>query len=232
MSDIDEGLIAGEKVVYRTEKHWIAPLADSKWAILMLIGVVVLAWLQPATREGFFSFVWRLVDLIQLGLFLGAIGWIVYNVVAWRTAEYGVTTMRVRGHEGLVKKRSTDSLLTSISDVQSKSGVVGRSLGFGNIRIMTASGDTGDDTFTSVKGMEEFKRALLEQKADAAMKPPPPVAAAPAAVVAAPVVAAAAPAPPAPDPMTTISELAKLRDAGAISPAEFEAKKVELLARI
>jgi uncharacterized membrane protein YdbT with pleckstrin-like domain len=232
VSDIDEGLIAGEQVVYRTEKHWIAPLADSKWAILMLLAVVVLAWLQPATREGFFSFVWRLVDLIQLGLFLGAIGWIVYNVVAWRTAEYGVTTMRVRGHEGLLKKRSTDSLLTSISDVQSKSGVLGRSLGFGNIRIMTASGDTGEDTFTSVKGMEEFKRALLEQKAGAAMKPPPPVAAAPAAVAAAPVAAAAAPAPPAPDPMATISELAKLRDAGAISPAEFEAKKVELLARI
>jgi hypothetical protein len=32
--------------------------------------------------------------------------------------------------------------------------------------------------------------------------------------------------------MTTLTELAKLRDAGAITPAEYEAKKTELLARI
>ena len=38
MSEIDEGLISGEQVVTRTAKHWFAPIADSKWAILMLLG--------------------------------------------------------------------------------------------------------------------------------------------------------------------------------------------------
>jgi hypothetical protein len=32
--------------------------------------------------------------------------------------------------------------------------------------------------------------------------------------------------------MSTLTELAKLRDAGAITPTEYEAKKTELLARI
>jgi hypothetical protein len=32
--------------------------------------------------------------------------------------------------------------------------------------------------------------------------------------------------------MATLTELAKLRDAGAITPEEYEAKKTELLARI
>ena len=230
MSDIDEGLLANEQVILRTNKHWFAPVADSGWSILMLLAVVVLAWLQPATREGFLSFIWRLTDLIQLGLFLGALGWIVYNIVAWRTAEFGVTTLRVRGHEGLLKKRTTDSLLTSITDVQSKSSVLGRTLGFGNIRIMTASGDAGQDNFTSMKGVDAFKKTILEQKAQASAAPVP--AAAPSVPAAAPVVAAPAPPPPAPDPMATIAELAKLRDAGAITPAEFDAKKAELLARI
>ena len=163
-----------------------------------------------------------------------AIGWIVYNIVAWRTAEYGVTTMRVRGHEGLAKKRSTDSLLTSVTDVQSKSGVIGRSLGFGNIRIMTASGNAGEDTFTSMKGVDAFKKAILEQKVAASVQPAP----APVQTPRAPVTTAApAPAPvaapaPAPDAIATINELAKLRDSGAISPEEFEAKKAELLSRI
>lgn len=232
MSDIDEGLLANERVILRTNKHWFAPVADSGWAILMLLAVVVLAWLQPATREGFFSFIWRLTDLIQLGLFLGALAWIVYNIVAWRTAEFGVTTLRVRGHEGLLKKRSTDSLLTSITDVQSKSSVLGRTLGFGNIRIMTASGDAGQDNFTSMKGVDAFKKTILEQKAEASAARIPAAASAPSVPAAAPVPAAPAPPPPTPDPMATIAELARLRDAGAITPAEFDAKKAELLARI
>ena len=229
MGEIDDGLIGGESVVQRTNKHWLAPVVDSRWAVLMLLGVVVLAWLQPSGPTGILSFVWRLVDLIQLGLFLGAIGWIVYNVVAWRTAEYGVTTHRVRGHEGLLKKRSTDSLLTSVSDVQSKSSVIGRSLGFGNLRIITASGDAGEDTFTSMKGVDAFKKAILEQKVAAAQAPATrPVEAAPAALPTTP----AAPPAPAPDPLATLTELAKLRDAGAITTDEYEAKKTELLSRI
>jgi hypothetical protein len=231
MSEIDDGLIAGEQVVMRTNKHWLAPIVDSRWAVLMLLGVVVLAWLEPSQPAGFLSFVWRLVDLIQLGLFLGAIGWIVYNIVAWRTAEYGVTTQRVRGREGLLKKRSTDSLLTSVSDVQSKSSVVGRSLGFGNIRIITASGDAGEDTFTSMKGVDAFKKAILEQKvaASSSATVAPVVDSAPVAVTP----TAPSPAPPtASDTVATIAELATLRDAGTITSEEFESKKAELLSRI
>jgi hypothetical protein len=229
VSEIDEGLLANEQVVTRTNKHWLAPVADSKWAILMLLGVVLLAWIEPnQVSDGFLSFIWRIVDLIQLGLFLGALGWIVYNVIAWRTAEYGVTTMRVRGQEGLLRKRSTDTLLTSLTDVQQKVSAVGRALGFGNLRIMTASGDAGEDNFTTVKGVDAFKKTILEQKAGASapIATAKPVQPAPAS---APAAAALAPAQ---GPMAAIDQLAKLRDSGAITDAEFETKKAELLARI
>jgi hypothetical protein len=232
MAEIDEGLIAGETIVLRTRKHWFAPVADSGVAVLMLLGVVVLAWLEPSQPTGFFTFVWRLVDLAQLGLFLGAIGWIVYNIVAWRTAEYAVTTLRVRGHEGLIKKRSTDSLLSSISDVMSRSGVIGRMLGFGNIKILTASGDAGYDNFTSMKGPDAFKKAVIEQKAAAQGLASAAAPQAPAAPAPAPVATASVHPPSSKDAMATLTELAKLRDAGAITPEEYEAKKTELLARI
>ena len=226
MSEIDEGLISGEQIILRTNKHWFAPVADSGIAVLMLLGVVVLAWISPTSPSGFFTFIWRLVDLLQLGLFLGGIGWIVYNFVAWRTAEYAVTTLRVRGHEGLIKKRSTDSLLTSITDVFSRSGVIGRALGFGNIKILTASGDAGHDNFTSMKQPDAFKKAIVELKAAAAQ--PVPAAPAPAAAQ-----QAASPHPAgSKDAMATLTELAKLRDAGAITAEEYDAKKAELLARI
>jgi uncharacterized membrane protein YdbT with pleckstrin-like domain len=236
VAEIDEGLLANEQMVLRSNKHWFAPAADSKWAILMLLGVAVLAWIEPnQVSDGFFSFIWRLVDLIQLGLFLGAIAWIVYNVIAWRTAEYGVTTLRVRGHEGLVRKRSTDTLLTSVTDVQQKVSAIGGALGFGNLRIMTASGRAGDDNFTTMKGVEAFKKTILEQK-QAASAPAAPAAPATPAAPAAPAQAAPAPvaaaAGPTPDPMAAINDLAKLRDSGAITNAEFEAKKADLLSRI
>jgi uncharacterized membrane protein YdbT with pleckstrin-like domain len=226
MSEIDEGLISGEQVVTRTAKHWFAPLADSKWAILMLIGWVALNWIEPSSKDGLLGFIWRILDTFELGLFIGAIGWIVYNVIAWRTAEYAVTTFRVRGHEGLIRKKSTDTLLSSITDVGLKTSFVGRSLGFGNLRVLTGSGDAGEDTFTSVVGAEAFKVSILEQKAAAARAETAPQVR-PTAEPVAPVAA-----PTSADAMATLGELAKLRDAGAITPEEYEAKKTEILARV
>ena len=103
---------------------------------------------------------------------------------------------------------------------------------------MTGSGDSGEDNFTSIKDPEAFKKVVLEQKTQAVANPAAAVQA-PAAAAASPTAPAGqaeapAPAVPAPpvDPMAQIDQLAKLRDAGAISPAEYEAKKTELLARV
>jgi hypothetical protein len=233
VSEIDEGLIGGETVVARTGKHWIAPLADSKWAIVLILAALLASWVEGDQTTGIIGFVNRVLGLFGTVLLIAAIGWIVFNVVAWRTAEYGVTTLRVRGHEGLVRKRSTDTLLTSITDIVSKKSMVGGMLDFGNIRVMTGSGDSGEDNFTSIKGPEGFKKTVLEQKTQAMANPAPAPAAPPptASPMQAEAPASAAPVPP-PDPMVQIDQLAKLRDAGSISAEEFATKKAELLARI
>ena len=231
MSDIDSKLISGEEVVFKTTKHWMAPLADSKWAILMILGALVLAWLQTDSTTGLFGFVNRVLGLFQIGLFLGGVGWIIYNVVAWQTAEYHVTNRRVLGHDGLLRSRSTDTLLTSISDVRSTISALGRGLGYGNVQIMSASGEAGADSFTTVREVDAFKKQILEQKSGSAAmaesRSVEPAAALPSATT------PTAPAPPtASDITTTLADLAKLRDAGAITAAEYDAKKADLLARI
>jgi uncharacterized membrane protein YdbT with pleckstrin-like domain len=159
---------------------------------------------------------------------LGGIGWFVYNVVAWRTAAYYVTNQRVLGHEGLIRRRSTDTLLTSISDVRVTISIVGRALGYGNIRIISTAGEAGEDTFRSMYQVESFKNEILEQKAGTA------------ASAIAPYPDVTAPLPPAPTASTrtalevtqVLGELAKLRDIGAITAEEYDAKKAELLSRI
>src|SRR4051794_34442544 len=108
-------LITNEEIVYSTQKHWAAVLLDSLWAILLLLGAVVLSWIQPDATTGVLGFFARIIDLLRLGLFFVGVGWIIYNVVAWRTALYVVTNLRVFGHEGLLRRREADMLLMSIS---------------------------------------------------------------------------------------------------------------------
>jgi uncharacterized membrane protein YdbT with pleckstrin-like domain len=229
VADADPRLITGERIVRSTTKHWIAPLGDSKWAILMVVGALVAAWLQGDTTTGVTGFVNRILELLRLTLFLGGLAWIVYNVVAWRTAKYEVTNRRVLGSDGLVRRRSTDTLLTSIADVRTVVPWLGRMLGYGHIRIMSASGEAGADSFTTVREVEDFKREILEQKTGAAaltQRPADQESARPVSAAPAPVPGAAA------EITATLTELARLRDAGAITATEYEAKKTELLARI
>src|SRR5262245_18023502 len=236
--DVQSSLVSGERVVFTTTKHWIAPLTDSKWAALELLIAAVLAWLQTSDTNGILGFVNRLISLANIILVVSAVGMVAYNIIAWRTAEYYVTNRRVLGTEGLLRRRSTDSLLTAVSDVRTTIPLLGRTLGYGNLKLLTAAGDPGVDNFTSVRDVEAFKKQMIEQKAgkpaiaEAQGAAVTTAAGAPVASAAAPVASAAAPGPTAAEITQTLGDLAKLRDAGAITAEEYEAKKADLLARI
>jgi len=229
MSDWDTKLLNDEKVLFETEKHWAAPLWDSWIAILMILGSLVVAWLGTDQTSGVMGFVNRVLDLIRIGLFLGGLGWIAFNIVNWRTARYAVTNMRVLCHEGLLRARESDTLLSTLSDVRIKIPAVGKMLGFGDMTILTSSGEAGTDTFTTVRKVDQFKRTIFEQKAAQGDKQIKSIADAAKSGAATSASAAASPNASATD---TLAALAKLRDAGAITPEEFEAKKADLLARI
>jgi hypothetical protein len=226
MSDFDPRFISGERGVYTTTKHWAALIVDSLWAIGLLIGSFVLAWVQPDSTSGVLGFFSRVIEVIRLGLFFAGCGWIVYNVVAWRTAEYTVTNLRVFGREGLVRRRSTDTLLSSLADIRTVIPALGGLLGYGNIRIISASGDSGMDSFTAVRDATGFKRQVLEQKAAQ------PVAARAAGAAAS--TGGTAGLPPSTgwhDASQLLGQLANLRDAGVLTPQEYEAKKAALLSK-
>ena len=97
-------------------------------------------------------------------LLIGGIAWIVYNIVVWRTAEFAVTNLRVLRYEGFMQRRSSETLLTSVSDVKLNVGLVGKSLGYGDLQIFTQSGDAGADSFTSIVKPAEFRNAMMTVK--------------------------------------------------------------------
>lgn len=250
---VTQNLLANENVVFESKKHWISPVRDSLIAALMVIGGLFL-WSWNPRPEGFFSFFGTFVAWVRWGLLIVGIAWIVYNIVAWRTAQFAVTTLRVLRYEGLLQKRASETLLSAVTDVKLNVPFLGGRLGYGDLKIFTQSGDAGADDFTSITNPAEFRSRMMAIKIEdeAARRAPvqAPVAAQPAPVAppAAPgAAAAAAPAAgnvvaAAPAVSTTAEQvddqadrlvkLAELRDQGVITAEEFEAKKAEILSRI
>ena len=178
----------------------------------------------------------RIVDLVSLGLVIGGVGWIIYNIVAWRTASFAVTNLRVMHEEGLIQHRSSATMLTSVSDVRTDQSFIGKQLTYGDVVIYSQSGSAGVDKFRTIRAPMEFRNAIMAEKSATTTTTPVPAAPTPAAA-AAPVpaqrdVAASATATSSADAAAALASLATLRDQGAITNEEFEAKKAELLARM
>jgi hypothetical protein len=234
---ISENLIANESIVIEAKKHWIAPARDSLWAAgMILLGLIL--WYWNPSGDGILGFLWAAIAIARWVLLIGGIAWVVYNIIVWRTAEFAVTNLRVLRYEGFMQRRSSETLLTSVSDVKLNVGIVGKSLGYGDLQIFTQSGDAGADNFSSITKPAEFRNAMMTVKLQdqvASRPAPAPAPAAPAPVPAAPAPVAAVPAPAAAtaqDQAASLVRLAELRDQGVITPEEFEAKKTEILSRM
>jgi uncharacterized membrane protein YdbT with pleckstrin-like domain len=219
-------LISGERVAYTSRKHWASVITRSGWAIGMIVVAIVLGWLQTEATSGVLGFFNRTLALLQLGFFLGGLGWIIYNVVAWRTATFTVTNRRVLGQEGLIQRRSTDVLLTSVADIRTVTSLLGRSLNYGNVRIMTAAGESGRESLTAIRNAEEFKHQVLEQKAGRAATaeraPAPPAAA----------TGVDGPVDVGQEVAQLLGSLGRLNRAGVLSDAEYATLRADFLRRV
>jgi len=147
--------------------------------------------------------------------------------LTWRNEEYVITTRRVLKIEGVLDKKSGDSSLDKINDAVLKQGLLARMLHYGDLEILTAN-EEGIDRYEMLAHVVDFKKAMLNAKnqlEDGIRRP------ALASAAAAPSVSSRT-AGSSDDVTVTLSKLADLRDKGAITPAEYEAKKAELLGRL
>jgi hypothetical protein len=232
VNELDQNLLTGEEIVFATKKHWFAPVRDSLVAVLIVIGTFLARGLTP-DGDGLFGTLGNIVDVIANIALIASIAWIAWNILAFFSAHFGVTNMRVLRYEGIIQRRSSETLLGGIQDVRLREPGLGRMLGFGDVEIFTASGDAGRDKFSTIREAGKMRTAVLEQKVQGAVgrapAEPPPVA---APVAAAPGTPAAPPPPTAEESAVTLARLAEMRDQGLITTEDFEAKKTEILARI
>ncbi len=246
----DKLLADGERVKLRGRQHFLATLIEGRLAWAIFIAAVVLVLLVTQLAPDTPPLVRDLFSWLGLGLLLLGLGWLVYVYMQWFNQDYVVTNRRVMKVEGILKKRSADSSLEKINDAVLEQSVFGRMLGYGDLDILTAN-EQSVDRLRMLSQAQQFKRTMLEQKhaleQEAFQIPAPPLRATPVMAPAADVAPAAAVEPaaaavpaaaPAKREMSTdeitsaLADLADLRDRGAISPEDYEAKKQDLLARL
>jgi hypothetical protein len=243
----DRLLSDGERVALRGRQHFLATLIEGRVAWAIFIAALVLVILDLQLEPGFVRdlFGWLGLALLVIGL-----AWLVQIYLSWYAQDYVVTNRRVMKVEGILKKRSADSSLEKINDAVLEQSVFGRMLGYGDLDILTAN-EQSVDRLRMLSQAQQFKRTMLDEKhrleQESFQIPAPPLRAAapmPEMLPATPAPAAAAPAPapapaaPKPRDMTSeeitssLDRLADLRDRGAVTPEEYEAKKAELLGRL
>jgi len=156
----------------------------------------------------------------------------VRKFVAWVTSYFVVTSDRVIHREGWIAKRSMEIPLEAINDVRFDQGIWDRIVGAGTLRISSAS-EFGTNTFNHIRHPEEVQKTIYHQgemnkkrmyQGDAATMPADAAPGAPPAP-------AGTTRPPQGTPSTTteLERLAKLRDDGVLTEAEFQAQKAKVL---
>ena len=248
MAYADSLLTQGEKILLRSRQHVLALILDSRVAIVFwavaIIAIILRLWLDLQGLVG------DLINLVVLISLVGGIIIVAFRWWDWHNTEYVITNRRLLNVSGILNKRSADSSLEKINDAILEVNAVGRVLGYGDLRILTAA-DAAIDRYRMLNDATEFKKVMMSAKhalqsgdgrdgedyrvsasgsTATAVAPPPP------SPVEAPVDVSGGADPlkaDTPDEVAAVlAQLTRLRDQGAISSGEYEMKKKELLDRL
>jgi membrane protein YdbS with pleckstrin-like domain len=201
---IESQLQPGEEILYRAyvSRLTLAPLVAVLAAALVIAAV---AWFQFQNLPG-----------ALIALAVAAVAGLIF---AWkdfirRANDYVLTNHRIIRETGVLSRRSMDSRLDKINNVEHRQTLWGRLLNYGDVEIDTAS-ETGAALFRNISHPLPFKNAILaaaEQYRGVGRVP----------------LAASA----GPSGAERMRQLKALLDDGLISGEEYEAKRRELLSQL
>jgi uncharacterized membrane protein YdbT with pleckstrin-like domain len=197
-----------EKLVFDLKPHWLALSAPAAWTIV-LAAVYVIAASIAAGRS------WEAGAQTTVGI-VTTLLWIYFALIPflrWRFTHFVLTSDRLITRYGIIAKSSKEIPLERINDVAFNQTVIERVVGAGDLMLESA-GERGQTRITNVRKPEEVQlRIYRETEANSARMMRP-----------ADTGEASVP--------EQIEALARLKDQGVLSEAEFETKKQELLRRL
>jgi uncharacterized membrane protein YdbT with pleckstrin-like domain len=205
---LEEMLGENEQIVLRARKHWSVLFGNIALEIVLIatLIVAVIALLPivafPVAPLGFFLVLVPLIGMVR-------------DFLIWYNRQYIVTNRRVIQSSGVFSKDVVDSSLEKVNDVKLSQSFWGRLFDYGDIEILTAS-EVGANVFRSIGQPIKFKTAMLNAKERLGYEDELGVQASRTAS----------------DIPSLIARLDDLRKKGVISEAEFQQKKMELLAKM
>ena len=149
MASLDDQLLAGERIVYRTRPHWIlfgGPL------FLAVVGIALGITLQLAAGDYWYAG----AALIGVALLLA-----VPPTIRYLSSDFAVTDKRVLARMGILNRQSLETLLSKIEGIGVEQDLWGRLLGFGTIMI-TGTGGTRE-SIAGIPRPLEFRRHVQSQ---------------------------------------------------------------------
>src|SRR5947207_3085490 len=198
-------LLDGETVALDLRPHWwffAGPLFAGIPVLVLLIGALK----QHGDVHDALLFAWAAVALAWAV-------WLAARLVSWQTTHFLVTSDRLVFRSGILAKHTLDIPLEKVNDLASSQSFFERMIGAGDLHIESA-GERGQETFSDIPHPDAVQQEIYRQmEANQARS--------------------MGGGPPRQQSVTDqIAALADLLDRGAISPAEYEAKKAQLLDRL
>jgi uncharacterized membrane protein YdbT with pleckstrin-like domain len=202
-----------ERLVFDLKPHWVAILPSVLWTIALLV-VWVLGYRVAKNVLDDPSLAQNVVAIAVLVAFV----WLaLIPFLRWQFTYFVLTSDRLITRTGIIAKHSKEIPLERINDVTFSQSVIERGVGAGDLLIESA-GERGQTKISNVRHPEQVQLTIykeVEENSNRMMRGGQPF-----------------PTPAGNSIPEQIEALARLRDQGVISEAEFEAKKAELLRRM
>jgi len=145
VSYIDDNLLPGEQVLFRTHLHWKLFLTP------VLLSLLSLAIIAVAINQGLDPSLSLVVLVVPLGAWLAA-------YLKWRCSEFAVTDKRVLIKTGIVGRHTLETLLTKVENIGVEQTLWARLFNYGTIYV-TGTGST-KETFAGIHAPLEFRKAI------------------------------------------------------------------------
>ena len=207
-----------EKIVFDLRPHWVALALPVLFTVLILVATVLLYNLpeDPNAKWENGVVIVALIAFFFLGL-LPFLNWLYTNFV--------LTTDRLITRKGIIAKQAREIPLERINDVTFTQSIVDRALGCGSLLIESA-GERGQTKISHVRRPEQVQLEIYketEKNNERMMRPTMGENSGERT---------AFPSGTGTSVTAEIEALARLRDQGAITEAEYDSKKQELLKRL
>ena len=151
MGFADKHLLEGERIVFRTNQHWLVFFPP---VLLMTAGALVAASAGELSARLLLSPVGAPYTMVSLLLL--AATWI-----SRKCSEFVVTDKRVLMKTGFISRRSDELLLSRVEGIDVRQGILGRILDCGSVTVGGTGGSR--EPFKHIAQPLDFRRHVQEQ---------------------------------------------------------------------